>query len=456
MTVRSEGKEAIINDTFEVAVEGIPAGESPVSPVAEVNKPVLAGMQPVRWEGTVEDTSITEDSSNWYAYVAGDNATDSRDSMWANAKSLDGSYWVWIPRYAYKITEKPENASPQLGSGKIEVVFLSGTTNEYNDNGTMKDAVADGYMVHPAFTFGGTELTGMWVAKYEASHSDAATAVTGTTAPAAGSSVDVKIVPNVTSWRTIQLANMFENCYKMGGNSIYGWTGVSAGDTHMMKPIEWGAVAYLAHSQYGRNRNEVMINSNTNYITGTAAYASSLSGSAVLNAVTDTTSVTGTFPYDNEYRGTLASTTGNIYGIYDMSGGSYEYVLGNLTGYKTNAGTASTIFNSIYDGSDSNLKNKYFDFYAYSGTTSTMGRLLNYNLNLDKKGDCTVEISTSGEGNTSWFSGRSIFLTSSESWLAFSGLNTNGEYTGTFSFIADNGRATVGTSFRPVLAATTE
>ena len=22
---------------------------------------------------------------------------------WANAKSADGSYWVWIPRYAYKI-----------------------------------------------------------------------------------------------------------------------------------------------------------------------------------------------------------------------------------------------------------------------------------------------------------------------------------------------------------------
>ena len=32
---------------------------------------------------------------NWYDYDK---------KQWANAKTLDGSYWVWIPRYAYKIT----------------------------------------------------------------------------------------------------------------------------------------------------------------------------------------------------------------------------------------------------------------------------------------------------------------------------------------------------------------
>ncbi len=40
---------------------------------------------------------VTGDTGrNWYQYVAGDNETDTRTSKWANAKTKDGSYWVWI------------------------------------------------------------------------------------------------------------------------------------------------------------------------------------------------------------------------------------------------------------------------------------------------------------------------------------------------------------------------
>ena len=38
-----------------------------------------------------------------------------------------------------------------------------------------------------------------------------------------------------------------------------------------MKNSEWGAVAYLAHSQYGRNGHEITINNSSNFITGNAA-----------------------------------------------------------------------------------------------------------------------------------------------------------------------------------------
>ena len=69
----------------------------------------------------------------------------------------------------------------------------------------------------------------------------------------------------------------------------------------------------MAHSQYGRNRNEVTINNNINHITGIA-------GDTV--TASESTSTTNTY---NTTKGMLASTTGNIYGVYDMNGGAYEY-----------------------------------------------------------------------------------------------------------------------------------
>ena len=91
--------------------------------------------------------------------------------------------WVWIPRYAYKV-----NASNQT----FDIKFLIGTTdNYYDENGQIQTAkrckseneqvdTTVGYTVHPAFTDetkihyrnGGwdKELTGIWVAKFEAGY----------------------------------------------------------------------------------------------------------------------------------------------------------------------------------------------------------------------------------------------------------------------------------------------
>ena len=97
--------------------------------------------------------------------------------------------WVWIPRYAYKITYT--NPSDKSQGGSIDVKFLIGTTDDYYDEETQtiktakrvttKEEVADttsNYYVHPAFTNessidfanGGwdKELEGMYVAKFEA------------------------------------------------------------------------------------------------------------------------------------------------------------------------------------------------------------------------------------------------------------------------------------------------
>ena len=72
------------------------------------NEPKMTSdMKKVYWENgeeKVEGEASDFDASKWYSYIAQTGATTSGGtSKWANAKTEDGSYWVWIPRYAYRI-----------------------------------------------------------------------------------------------------------------------------------------------------------------------------------------------------------------------------------------------------------------------------------------------------------------------------------------------------------------
>jgi hypothetical protein len=117
------------------------------------------------------------------------------------------------------------------------------------------------------------------------------------------------------------------NMNSTNGTTNYGFSGTTY-DTHMMKNTEWGAVAYLSQSKYGKYGNttysgvdkEVAINNCSTFITGIA-------GDTVSASSSSTTCTTNTY---NTTKGITASTTGNISGIYDMSGGSWEYVMGNM------------------------------------------------------------------------------------------------------------------------------
>ena len=251
---------------------------------------------------------------NWYDYVAGDNATDTKTSRWANAVTDDGSYWVWIPRFKYIISDAPTAAGAN-NAGKIDVKFIgveekSGATvnnatytTYKNGDGEFITIDQNNYIVHPAFEDGSSdsakaqghsdfveynngewdsELAGFWMAKYEMSAENASgTAIQPGNVPISDT---VKLVskPGVSSWRNITSGNSYKNSYNY--NRI--------NESHLIKMSEWGAVAYLTHSQYGRNKNEVTINTS----------------------------------YTTAYVGELGSTTGNIYGVYDMNGGALERV----------------------------------------------------------------------------------------------------------------------------------
>ncbi|MDD2208858.1 MAG: hypothetical protein PHG03_06240, partial [Bacilli bacterium] len=73
-----------------VLVENFDYNDIPYDETKGVNKPVLfAGMTPVKWDDEFKEIETTEEDSSWYDYNA---------KKWANAKTEDDSYWVWIPR----------------------------------------------------------------------------------------------------------------------------------------------------------------------------------------------------------------------------------------------------------------------------------------------------------------------------------------------------------------------
>ena len=378
-----------------------------------VNKPRLAiGMTPIKWDTTTSAwVNTTESDTDWYNYTT-------TDKKWANAKTADGSFWVWIPRYVYRIPEANWHTSTV---GTIDIQFTKGVDDNWNkaiignidvrEGAEASNAGTNGnkYTNHPAFTFGSTELTGIWVAKFEAS---------GTTSA-------VNFVPNVASLRSQTINTFFTSSRNMETNTAYGWgtTGNNI-DTHMMKNSEWGVAAYLAQSTYGKNA-EIWINPSSDFITGCAgATASAAAAVGCLNTY-DTTN------------GLQASTTGNIYGIYDMSGGTMEYI----AAYVDNG-------NAILDNGSTILAtdNKYKDVYTV-GITDT--HTDNYALTINSKGEALYE--TSGAYGVSWRSDFANMPMTDRPWFARGGGNPNGYEAGVFDFYRYHGGVSNSFSFRAVV-----
>ncbi len=379
---------------------------------------------------------------NWYDYTAGVN-------HWANVKTTGGGndcYWVWIPRYAYCITEGYQSNT----AGTIDIKFLRGTSNTPIDGSSITISNTSGsgnWNVHPAFTNAGNggfgELSGIWVAKYEASSSNVSVETLETDLATTGggntNSLKVRVKPNVTSWRGITVNNIFTVCRNLTkiGNSLEETSNLNS---HMMKNTEWGAVAYLSRSVYGKNGevwNNPYYNNDTNYspITG-------LCGNETNGKDNATTSMSNTVKY-NEIGGENASTTGNVYGIYDMAGGAWEYVAGIYKGTTSDNLGNNTNRSNLWDANNS----KYVDKY-----TNTTGSQTTYCGNTDKYGDAVYESSSSGGSNTgSWDSSHSYFPYSSSPVFKRGGRASNVSYAGVFAFSGNAGGVNTYNSFRPVV-----
>ncbi len=385
---------------------------------------------------------------------------------WANIKTTGGGndcYWVWIPRYAYKVPTRGNTAQT------IEIAFLRDTGSTIDDvidetkkteietaGGFKTTATPGNWVIHPAFTNAGNgefgELTGIWVAKYEASSSNVSTInlengiLTGDTSSLVGTgggiytSLQVRVKPNVTSWRGINVNGIFEVCQNLTKtvtingvpikNSLADTTNL---DSHLMKNTEWGAVAYLSMSVYGKN-GKVW---NNPYYNGTINYSPITGLAGKTETQTNNGTTTDLYKY-NTTEGVNASTTGNVYGIYDMAGGAWEYTAGCLSEI-----TANTNYTTLASADP-----KYKDVYL--GTSED--RNTNYDVNSRKYGDAVYETSNFGDHITgSWNASYSYFPVSSYPVFARGGRAVDGEYACVFAFSSDIGQPNTSSSFRPVV-----
>ena len=398
------------------------------------NRPeLLENMIPIKYD---DNNWIYADIyEEWYNYEA---------QEWANAVILNDSvtknvgdtiteeeielWYVWIPRYKYQLFNA-NNGSVQ--EQLINVTFESGTAS----TGTVSciDAVSGtgssseictnasngNWYTHPAFTFGDEELTGFWVGKFEVSTTDN-TCNNSASEANCNKISKVTIKPGISSWRYATVSNFFTSIQNI--KSDYN---IRIGDSHMMKNMEWGAVAYLKQSKYGLGTTDIGINNNSSYTTGCGAQAGS-SRSTSCNTY-------------NTTNGMLASITGNIYGVYDMSGGSSEVVMGNMVNSSGDFYINSSGFSSAPDA-------KYYDKYTYSTDSKTFSRC--------KLGDATKETLATFDNSTStggWYNDYSYFSYSNFAWIPRAGDYSHGNHAGVFGFGSANGNAYSAYSTRAVL-----
>ena len=390
-------------------------------------------MTPIRYIGVVAE---------------GANTTNN----WANAITADGSMWVWIPRYAYKITYYTDSnytttTTNKTQYGKIDVafvkyengqnIFLNSTdSGEITSDPTEVGAGTEKWLVHPAFindssnnfANGGwdRELSGIWVGKFEA---------TGTKTKDSDENVTeatISVMPGVSALIDMKIKDQF----KYAKLATFG-ENISAENlgSHMAKNSEWGATVYLAYSKYGTNGYDVGKNSSSSNYTG------------------------GTNTQTNIYSTNYGqSTTNNPYGVYDLRGGSWEYVAsyvnyGSSSSDLTNGGTTS---GDLYgSGDEQSTSTKYKTVYTASGTSESDSYNLLSTGNTIKKGDAIFETSTSYTGITSWNNGTgnkvlSYFPNTSYPFF-LRGDHFNNTGTGMFAFYYYAGISYIGGSFRMIL-----
>ena len=408
------------------------------------NEPNLVkGMIPITYN---EFKKVWEkaDYSNWYDYgnrkwANAVMVTDSSRDNYINAKAGSEvkeedilTYLVWIPRYRYKLFN---TLFDKIDPIEINIVFEG--KNSSKSNGTKNGE----WLTHPAFTFGDQELAGIWVGKFE---------TTGT-----GDMPTIK--PNLVSLTNQNISTQFDTSRKI--NYVVD-NEKDKIDAHIAKNVDWGAVVYLSHSKYGICTNGVCNNiRNNNVNTLNDINGPSVTGCSSVNpngsmVVSDTCNTNYSRAYnDNEY-GVLASTTYSIYGIYDMSGGSWETTMGVMKsedGKSIISGRNETRNSGytgiLFDDNDKKIitknyvgmslpNSKYYDLYDFDTDI--------YSVNRSHYGDATGE-------TIYWYEDFHEFVVNPVAWFMRGGLYNHNINDGVFAYGAQTGLVSPLRSFRTVI-----
>ena len=470
-----------------------------------VNKPnLMTGMKAINfkfdetkeeYETNREDINTNNENKCWYDYES---------KKWANAQTEDGSMWVWIPRYAYKVVYNDPNDKSK--GGKFDIVFLIGITDNYiDDNGNIQTAQrqteknqvietdstkTDKYTVHPAFTNesnidyanGGwkEELTGIWVAKFEAGYFDKEKEK----GKIKSSSV------NYSKGKSLTIENKYEDArnyldgiygeetksikyptfqgekYSMNfinnndafnisrklteSKNIYGFDD-SITDSHLMKNSEWGTIVYLGESKYGLDGENIRINNvnvedNINFVYAMTGYA------AKTEDEKDTKINNNVYKWTTK-DGTVASNTGTIYGVYDMSGGVWERISALINNENSSLHTyGESIMSALNNGKASEYVMVYKNEEKNVQNADEVDKT-NYNLNIQVYGDAMAETSSSGIGNTGWNQDYSSFARGDTPFFTRGGGCWDTSNAGLYGFFRTAGINSYDAGFRPVLVA---
>ena len=468
----------------------------------KVNSPqLMEGMTGIYWDESGNEVEVTVDNQdNWYDYSK---------QEWANAVTKDSNgnitgYWVWIPRYAYKIeTNRYTNTV-----GKISVKFLQGTTNKDESNAEISTAYPEttgatmsAYVVHPSFINGtlnhymngewDKEISGYWVAKYPAGfQANTITNNNGTLSTTISNSSDTVVYSNknYTSYNANMTTNaLSQNLTSSGYSSqklsypvfkplTYAYNNISTGDaytiskeiasassfyglnstktdSHQMKNSEWGAVAYLTQSSYGRNGTEISLNNY--YTTESSPWRTAITGMCI-----DGTSGSKSTTLGNAYNTTVGvkgSSTANVTGIYDLNGCVWE----RTAAYISNGNASLSSYGKSYANTTANangyqtLSTKWATVYPYNSSSDSYTN--NYSVYSGKKsttygfGDAVLETSTTDSGSPSWNGDCSDFPGPSSPFFGRGGCYGDTSLTGLFAFDDTIGGPYYDAGFRSVL-----
>ena len=409
-------KETKLEYKFKIGVTSKEVDPNNIEP----NMPKLdTNMIPVYYDETTETWKKADGSNennNWYDYNNKKWANSVTVSEESRSKYLSANpgieipmediltMQVWIPRYKYKVWNYNADGTKTSNPQEIQIIWEASSNNTSeitcedkiqgeNGDGTSEtcklkatnevctnETCNNKTYTHPGFY----NSEGFWIGKFE---------LTGTIN-------DITVKPNLSSVRRQNVSSFREGIEKVTASSNK--YGLRANTSHMITNMEWGAVAYLSHSKYGTCTNgechEIGMNNNSSYKTGCGAEAESES-STICNE------------YNTEL-GKGASTTGNIYGVYDMSGGAWDYTMGNLmykdgvtpmSGYSLNLNSGYT--GGVYfDNSTNNnviwqeyigkeYPTTYIDKYSYSF----------YSKKATKLGDSVKEVYGDSNAGRGWY-----------------------------------------------------
>ncbi len=425
-----------------------------------VNEPILSGyMIPVSYD--VEGhywvkADYSNKNNSWYNYY---------DKRWANVvlvkenvrnnyiKANVGerinledvlAFYVWIPRFKYLVwdinrqTKLVDDYSYKVRELGIGIIFENDGNNtgnvscKYNyksnslfdecsyfenavDSSNLNSVYADAWYTHPAFVRNGKNISGFWIGKFETT----------------GSKDNPTIIPDSTSLVDLTMSDYYNVSKKINNYGLKGNL-----ESRIIRNVEWGAVTYLTNSIYGLcdefGCTDSFINNSYGKYTGRS------SGSMINSDVNEY----GTYSYDgyemngnvksNNYKASvIASSTSNITGVYDMAGGAFEYVMGNISDNNNlNAGEFSESWKNV------EIDNSYFDLYASFNDVSDY-------YNRARLGDATSEVTI---GDLTWGNSMKVNIMEDAVWLA------RGTGNNIFGYEFVGGGASTNYTFRSVIS----